>query len=77
MLITSHYMEEVEELCTRIAMIARGRIAAVGTASELKAQVGPGATLDDVFAHLGDGEAELTEGYEDVRRTRRAARQHG
>jgi len=29
MLITSHYMEEVEELCDQIALIARGRIVAI------------------------------------------------
>ena len=29
MLITLHYMEEVEELCDQIALIARGRIVAI------------------------------------------------
>ncbi len=32
---TSHYMEEVEELCTRIAIIDRGKLIAEGTSSEL------------------------------------------
>jgi ABC-2 type transport system ATP-binding protein len=77
MLLTSHYMEEVEALCGRIAMIACGRIAAVGTPAELKALVGPNATLEDVFTRLGATEAELEEGYRDAQRTRRAAREHG
>ncbi|UVI29084.1 ABC transporter ATP-binding protein [Paenibacillus spongiae] len=34
---TSHYMEEVEELCTRIAIIDHGKIIAEGTKKQLKA----------------------------------------
>lgn len=36
---TSHYMEEVEELCTRIAIIDHGKIIAEGTKEQLKAIV--------------------------------------
>lgn len=36
---TSHYMEEVEEVCTRIAIIDHGKIIAEGTKKELKAIV--------------------------------------
>lgn len=36
---TSHYMEEVEEICTRIAIIDHGKIIAEGTKKELKAIV--------------------------------------
>jgi ABC-2 type transport system ATP-binding protein len=79
MVVTSHHMDEVEEFCDRIALIDRGRIVAVGTASELEARVGPGATLDDVFLRLvaGTGEAEMEGSYGEVRRARRAARDHG
>jgi len=35
-LLTTHYMAEAEELCDRIAVIADGRIQALGTADELK-----------------------------------------
>ena len=38
-LLTTHYMREAEELCGRIALIARGRIVAEGTTAELKEQV--------------------------------------
>lgn len=38
---TSHYMEEVEEICSRIMIMDRGRSVAVGTNVELKALVGP------------------------------------
>jgi ABC-2 type transport system ATP-binding protein len=79
MIVTSHHMDEVEEFCDRIALIDRGRIVAVGTAAELKARVGPGATLDDVFLRLvaGTRETEMEGSYGEVRRARRAARDHG
>lgn len=35
-LLTTHYMAEAEELCDRIAVIARGSLRAIGTADELK-----------------------------------------
>lgn len=37
---TSHYMEEVERLCDRVAIIDKGRIMAMGTVDELRSQMG-------------------------------------
>lgn len=37
-LLTSHNLPEVEELCARIAIISRGRIRALGTPKELRAE---------------------------------------
>ncbi len=79
-LITSHYMEEMEELCERIAVLNHGRLVAIGTHEALKKRIGPHATLDDVFAALAGPAAAAEEevsGYMDVRQTRRAARTHG
>ncbi|EKN71709.1 ABC transporter-like protein [Neobacillus bataviensis LMG 21833] len=36
---TSHYMEEVEEICTRVAIVDHGRVIAQGTKEELTALV--------------------------------------
>ncbi len=36
---TSHYMEEVEEICTKVAVVDRGRVIAQGTKEELKSLV--------------------------------------
>ena len=38
-LLTSHYMAEVEELCERLAIVDHGRILAIGSPSELKQRV--------------------------------------
>jgi ABC-2 type transport system ATP-binding protein len=38
--LTTHYMEEAERLCDRIAIVDRGRVAALGTPSELIAKIG-------------------------------------
>ncbi len=49
---TSHYMEEVEAICTRIAIMDNGKIIASGTAEELKKMVKDDAgsiTLEEVF----------------------------
>ncbi len=50
---TTHYMEEAQRLCDRIAIMDRGRVIAVGTASQLADQAGiPGADLERVFLEL-------------------------
>ncbi len=38
-LLATHYMEEADELCDRIAIVNEGKIIAVGTSDELKAMV--------------------------------------
>jgi ABC-2 type transport system ATP-binding protein len=77
MLITTHYLEEADLFCDRIAIMQRGRVVAVGTPADLKASIGPGATLDDVLSHLTTASAEQEGGYGDVRRERRSAVTHG
>jgi len=42
---TSHYMEEVEEICTRIMIMDHGRPLASGTNNELKAMIGTGEKI--------------------------------
>lgn len=42
---TSHYMEEVEQICTRIAVMDHGRCIAVGTKEELKNMIKTGETV--------------------------------
>ncbi len=42
---TSHYMEEVEQICSRIAIIDHGRALALGTKEELKNMIKTGETI--------------------------------
>ena len=42
---TSHYMEEVEQICTRIAIMDHGRVIAQGTKEELKQMIKTGETI--------------------------------
>ncbi len=52
---TSHYMEEVEAICTRIAIMDNGKVIATGTSDELKKMVVDDIskiTLEEVFLTL-------------------------
>ena len=51
---TSHYMEEVEQLCSRIMIMDHGRSVASGTADQLKAMVGTGEKITIEVEGLGD-----------------------
>ncbi|MDD5935336.1 MAG: ABC transporter ATP-binding protein [Clostridiales bacterium] len=42
---TSHYMEEVEQICTKIAIIDKGKNVAMGTKEELKAMIKMSETI--------------------------------
>jgi len=42
---TSHYMEEVEQICTRIAIIDKGKNIAIGTKDELKKMISNTETI--------------------------------
>jgi ABC-2 type transport system ATP-binding protein len=79
MMVTSHHLEEISDFCDRIALIDRGRIVTVGSLGELKARVGPNATLDDVFISViaAREESESGESYAEVRRVRRSIFKHG
>lgn len=51
-LITTHLMEEADQLCNRIAFMSRGKLVATGTPKDLKDSIGtPGASLEEVFIH--------------------------
>jgi ABC-2 type transport system ATP-binding protein len=76
-LITTHAMDEADELCDELAILHLGKIAAVGKPAELKAAVGPDANLDDVFAHFSGATIQEGGSYRDIRQTRSTARRLG
>lgn len=55
-ILTTHYLEEAEALCNRIAVMANGKIVAIGSAEELKKESGED-TFENAFLRLaGEGE---------------------
>ena len=57
---TSHYMEEVEQICSRIAIMDKGRIVATGTNEELKAGIRTGEKVTLWIDRLND---DILEGF--------------
>ncbi|HEY3176994.1 MAG TPA: ABC transporter ATP-binding protein [Candidatus Polarisedimenticolia bacterium] len=45
-LYTSHYLEEAEQICDRLAIVDHGRLLAIGTVSELRRLVGEGPIIN-------------------------------
>ena len=51
--LTTHYMDEAEVLCDRVAVMDAGRVLQVGAPADLIRDLGaPARTLEDVFLHL-------------------------
>jgi ABC-2 type transport system ATP-binding protein len=78
-LLTTHYMEEADSLCDRVALLHLGTVRAVGSPEDLRAELGPDATLEDVFRHhTGADLTDNTEGgLREIRRSRRTAARLG
>jgi ABC-2 type transport system ATP-binding protein len=63
-LLTTHYLEEAEQLCDRIAFINEGNIVAQGSSAELSARYGV-STLEDAYLELV-GRKELSRSQAEV-----------
>ncbi len=76
-LLTTHYMEEADALCDRVALMHLGQIRSEGPPDELKAALGAASSLEDVFRrYTGDslaGDGDRKGGLREVRSTRRTA----
>jgi ABC-2 type transport system ATP-binding protein len=76
--LTTHYMEEADSLCDRVAIMHRGKAAVIGSPDELKASVDGGkATLDDVFVRYTGSALETGGTYRETSRARRTVRRLG
>ncbi|MEV7086961.1 ATP-binding cassette domain-containing protein [Streptomyces sp. NPDC093085] len=88
-LVTTHYMDEADQYCDRVALMHQGRIHALGTPDELRSALrdrrvaeggrgDPPPTLEDVFRDIaGSGLDEEGGDFRDVRSTRRTATRVG
>ncbi len=82
-LVTTHYMDEADQYCDRVALMHKGRIRALGTPRELKAELraqradGSEPTLEDVFRDVAGSGLEEGGDFRSVRSTRRTASRVG
>jgi ABC-2 type transport system ATP-binding protein len=76
--LTTHFMEEADHLCGRVAIMNLGRVSALGRPQDLKASIGkPDATLDEVFAHFTGHPLEIAGDFREISRTRRSIARRG
>ena len=76
--LTTHLMEEADNLCNRVAIMHLGKVAALDTPEALKKSIeGENVTLDDVFIHYAGGELESGGNYREASRARRVAQRVG
>lgn len=55
--LTTHYLEEVEALCDRVAIMTNGKITAIGSVAELKQMTGKD-TFEDAFVAISEKSAK-------------------
>ena len=76
--LTTHNMEEAESLCSRVAIMHRGKIVIDDSPERLKASIGGHQpTLGDVFVHYAGDTLDSGGTYRETSRGRRAARRLG
>ncbi|MFF3420532.1 ABC transporter ATP-binding protein [Streptomyces sp. NPDC002698] len=86
-LVTTHYMDEADQYCDRVALMYCGRVRALGTPQRLREGLGERRgidgdagppTLEDVFRDVaGSGLDDRSGDFRDVRSTRRTASRVG
>jgi len=76
--LTTHYMEEADKLCSRVAIMHLGKLAVIGVPADLKRSLNvEEATLEDVFTHYTGGLLDRGDNYREARSTRRTAKRLG
>jgi ABC-2 type transport system ATP-binding protein len=69
-LLTTHYMDEADTLCHRLAIVDHGRMIAIGTPGELKSSIPGGYLLRLRFANVPSGLLERLQSLMGVREVR-------
>lgn len=76
--VTSHHSDEIDRYSDRIALINRGKVATMGTPTELKNRIGPDASPNDVFIELAAGSGPDIKGeHSDAQQKPDAVIEHG
>jgi ABC-2 type transport system ATP-binding protein len=74
---TTHYLEEAESHCDRMAIMHQGNVAALGTCQELESSLGGGHTLNDVFVHYAGSALDSGNNFRAVSAERATAQRLG
>ena len=56
-ILTSHYLEEIENLCDRVAVLSKGKLLKIGEIEQLKKETNS-STFEDAFVKLVEGQDE-------------------
>jgi ABC-2 type transport system ATP-binding protein len=65
--LTTHYMEEADQICERVAIFDHGKIVALGSPASLKAQLPSDETIEVAFVAGPSGWGEVMQGLPAVR----------
>lgn len=77
-ILTTHFLEEADRLCDRVAIMNHGEVITIDVPAKLKASLDrPNATLDDVFLHYTGDIIQSGVSYHETSRTRRNAQRLG
>ena len=71
LLVTTHYLDEADKLCDRLAIMDHGKVVASGTPTELKRQVSGGDIVDAQFSNLPEAALKALEKAEFVNGVKR------
>jgi ABC-2 type transport system ATP-binding protein len=76
-LMTTHDMQEADELCETVAFMHQGQLVAQGPPGELKSALGPAVDLGDVFIHYTGATISDGGGFKDAARRRIVSKRLG
>jgi ABC-2 type transport system ATP-binding protein len=65
-LVTTHYMDEADKLCDRIAIVDHGKLVALDSPLKLKASIPGKNVLEVSFSEVPEGWLEIVKGLADV-----------
>lgn len=75
---STHNMEEADEVSDRVAVMNKGKIAAIGRVEELEAKTGkPNATLEDAFVYFTGNKIQETGNFREICRARKTQQRLG